>query len=69
MNFWWILYIIDGFLFAFVALTVFYILVFSIASLFKHRNEPKKAKEQNRFIVLIPTYKQGKAVRQTVNSI
>jgi cellulose synthase/poly-beta-1,6-N-acetylglucosamine synthase-like glycosyltransferase len=69
MKFWWVLYIIDGFLFAYVALTVLYFLVFSIASLFKHRNEPKKAKELNRFIVIIPSYKQGSSVRQTVNSI
>ena len=69
MNFWWILYVIDWVLFAYVTLTVLYFLVFSIASLFKHRNEPKRAKEQNRFIVLIPSYKQGKSVLQTVNSI
>lgn len=69
MNFWWFLYIIDGLLFAFVALTVLYFLVFSIASLFKHRNEVKKAKIQNRFIVLIPSYKQDASIRKTVNSI
>ena len=69
MKFWIILYIIDWVLFAYVALTVLYFLVFSIASLFKHHNEPKKAKEQNRFIVLIPSYKQGRSILQTVNSV
>ena len=68
MDFWWILYIIDGLLFIFVALTVLYFLVFSIASLFKHRNEVKKAKEQCRFIVLIPSYKQDDVIRKTINS-
>lgn len=69
MDFWWILYIIDGFLFVVVALTVAYILLFSVASLFKHRSEVKKAKVQNRFIVLIPSYKQDSVIRKTVNSV
>ncbi|MCR4602487.1 MAG: glycosyltransferase family 2 protein [Prevotella sp.] len=69
MNLWWILYILDGVLFAFVALTVLYFLIFSIASLFKHKNEIKKGKKQNRIIVLIPSHKQDKVIRQTVNSI
>ena len=69
MDFWWILYIIDGFLFAIVAITVAYVLLFSVASLFKHRSEVKKAKVQNRFIVLIPSYKQDSVIRKTVNSV
>ena len=69
MNFWWILYTIDGVCFVLVAMTVLYFLIFSIASLFKHRNEVKKAKVQNRFIVLIPSYKQDDVIRKTVNSI
>ncbi|MGX8696645.1 MAG: glycosyltransferase [Prevotella sp.] len=69
MDFWWILYIIDGFLFAIVAITVAYFLLFSVASLFKHRSEVKKAKVQNRFIVLIPSYKQDSVIRKTVNSV
>ena len=56
-------------MFAFVAITILYFLVFSVASLFRHRNEAKKAKVQNRFIVLIPSYKQDKAISNTVNSI
>lgn len=69
MDFWWILYIIDGFLFAIVAITVAYFLLFSVASLFKHRSEVKKAKVQNRFIVLIPSYRQDSVIRKTVNSV
>lgn len=69
MNFWWILYIVDGLLFAFVALTVVYFLIFSLASHFLHRQETKKAKVQNRFIILVPAYRQDKVIRNTVNSI
>ncbi len=69
MNFWWIITIIDYTLFAVVALTVLYFLVFAIASLFKHRDQVKHAKTQNRFIVLIPSYRQDNVIRKTVNSV
>ena len=69
MDFWWILYIIDGLLFLPIAITVLYILAFSIIALFKHHREIKKAKELNRYIVLIPSYKSGKRVLETVNSV
>lgn len=68
MYFWWILYLIDGLLFIVVAFTVAYFLIFSIAALFRHRNELKHSKVQNRYIVLIPSYKQDKVILQTVNS-
>jgi len=69
MTFWWILYIIDGITFFFVALTVLYILVFSIASMFSKQAELVRSKHQNRFIVIIPSYKLGTAVIQSVSSI
>ena len=69
MNFWWILYIIDFLLFLPVALTVAYIFVFAVIALFKSPREIKKAKQLNRFIVLIPAYKSGKKVLETVNAI
>ena len=69
MTFWWILYIVDWLLFAFVLIAVIYILVFAVASLFRHSNEVKKTKTQNRFIVLIPSYMQDNVVLQTVNSV
>lgn len=69
MNFWWLLYLVDGIMFVLSALTVLYVLVFAVASLFKHRNEVKKAKVQNRFIVLIPSYKNDAIIRKTVNSV
>ena len=69
MDFWWILYVIDGLLFAGVAITTAYMVFFSLASLFnKHQSVPK-AKRQNRFIILIPAYKNGAGTLQTVHSI
>jgi cellulose synthase/poly-beta-1,6-N-acetylglucosamine synthase-like glycosyltransferase len=69
MNFWWILYVVDGLLFVAVLLTVLYFLVFSVASMMKHRVEVKRAKEQYRYIVLIPSYKNDKVIVKTVNSV
>lgn len=70
MDFWIILYIIDWTFFIGVALTTIYIFVFSIASLFAKHATVSKAKRQNRFIVLIPSYKeQEKTINQCVISI
>lgn len=69
MDFWWILYIIDGLLFLPIAITVLYICVFAVIALFHHTREIKKAKETNRFIVLIPSYKNDKRILETVNSV
>ena len=69
MDFWWILYIIDGLLFALVALTVGYVVFYSVTSLFSRTQEVPKAKHLNRFIVLIPAYKSDKTIVQTVASI
>ena len=60
MDFWWILYIIDYALFLPVAMTVIYFFAFSIIALFKTSRDIKKAKQQNRYIVLIPAYKSEK---------
>ena len=69
MDFWWILYIIDGLLFALVALTVGYVVFYSVTSLFSRTQEVPKAKHLNRFIILIPAYKSDKTIVQTVASI
>ena len=70
MDFWIILYIIDWTFFIGVALTTIYIFVFSIASLFAKHATVSKAKRQNRFIVLIPSYKeQEKTISQCIISI
>lgn len=68
MNFWSILYAIDGVLFTLVTLTTLYILFFTIASLFYHKSTIPRTKYQNRFIILITSYKNPKVV-QTVKSI
>lgn len=69
MNFWLILNIIDWVLFVPVALTVTYMLIFSVTALFSSRTASKKAKQDHIFIVLIPAYKSDKVVMDTVNSI
>lgn len=69
MDFWTIITIIDLILFAIVALTVLYMAVFAIASLFnKHSNVPK-SERRNRMIVLIPAYKNDDTILATVKSI
>ena len=69
MDLWLILYIIDGALFIGVAFTTLYLMVFSIASHFTKHTHVVKAKRQNRFIVLIPAYKQDHVILQSVMSI
>ena len=69
MDFWIILYIIDGLLFIGVAMTTLYLFVFSIASLFMKHPNVAKAKRQNRFIVLISSYKQDHCINQCVATI
>ena len=69
MSFWWILYIIDWGLFVPVALTTAYFLLFAFFSLFRSRTQVGKAKQSNRFIVLIPSYKGGRIILDTVNSV
>ena len=69
MTLWTILTYIDWILFIWIALTVLYLGVFAITSLFARHSETPKAKIMNRFIVLIPTYHNGKSVMMTVNSI
>lgn len=67
--FWWILYIVDWTFFIGVAFTVAYVLFFSVVSLVSKDHVTPKARNQNRFIVLIPSYKNDKVIVQTVASI
>lgn len=69
MDFWWILYAIDWLLFIGVALTVIYVVIFSLAALVNKHHTVPKAKRQNRFIVLIPAYKDDNVILNTVKSI
>lgn len=65
---WIIIYILDILLFTAVSFTVAYMTVFSVASLFSRRNPVQNAKRQNRFIILIPSYRQDNAIEQTVKT-
>lgn len=69
MSLWDLFTYIDWILFILVALTVLYLGIFAIASLFPRHSETPKAKKENRFIILIPTYKNGKSVMMTVKSV
>ena len=69
MDFWTILVYTDLTIFILVALTVLYLGIFAFTSMFARHSETPKAKNQNRFIILIPSYKSGKSVEMTVNSI
>ena len=69
MYFWLILYIIDWMLFVFAAGTVLYMGVYAVAALFERRSVVNKAKNQNRFVVLIPSYQQDEVIEHTVLSI
>ena len=69
MDFWTILTYTDLIIFILVALTVLYLGIFAFTSMFARHTETPKAKNQNRFIVLIPSHKSGKSVELTVNSI
>lgn len=69
MDLWYIITIIDWLLFAFVAITVLYMTIFAVASLFnKHSNIPN-TEHRNRMIVLIPAYKCDNTILDTVKSI
>ena len=69
LDFWLLLYIIDWFLFIIVAGTVLYLGVYAVASIFNRRTNIAKAKKQNRFAILIPSYKQDDVIEHTVASI
>lgn len=68
MEFWNILYIIDWVLFGIIFLTALYMLCFTISSLFAHQGVLLQTKHQNRFIILIQSYKNA-GVLQTVRSV
>ncbi len=69
MEFWDILYYSDLFFFIFVCLTVMYMGLFAMASMFSHHQDVPKTRIENRFIIFIPAYKNGHSAEQTVRSI
>ena len=69
ITFWDILIYSDLLLFIIVAITVLYLGIFAIASLINKSHESPRTKKQNRFVVLIPSYKQDAVIEQAVISI
>lgn len=69
MDFWIIIYYFDLVFFIFVCMTVVYMGIFAMASMFSHHAETPKSRKENRFIIFIPAYKNGPNAEQTVRSI
>ena len=69
MILWNIFTYTDWILFILIALTVLYLGIFAITSLIVRHSDTPKAKKENRFIILIPSYKSGKSLLMTVKSI
>lgn len=69
MDFWNIIYYTDLAFFILVCLTVVYMGIFAMASMFSQHQEVPKTRVENRFIILIPAYKNGPSAEQTVRSI
>ena len=69
ISFWDIMMWTDLLLFIIVALTVLYLGIFAVASLFNKTHEAPRTKNQNRIVVLIPSYRQDAVIEQTVISI
>ena len=69
ISFWDIMIYSDIVMFIIVAATVLYLGIFAIASLFKKSHESPRTRKQNRFVVLIPSYKQDAVIEQTVISV
>ena len=69
MTLWTLFNYIDWILFILISLTVLYLGIFAVTSQFVRHSETPKARKQNRFIVLIPSFKNGKSLEMTVKSI
>lgn len=69
MTLYNILSYIDWTLFVFVAMTVFYLGFYAVTSLFARNSETPKAKNLNRFIIVILSHHNGKSTVMTVKSI
>lgn len=69
MLYWNLFIYTDLILFIWVLVTVMYLTFFAVTSLFARHSETPKAKNENRFIIIIPTSKNGISVEATVRSI
>jgi len=69
INLWNILLMVDMVLFIITVVTVLYLGIFTIASMFNKSHESPRSKKQNRIVVLIPSYHQDTVIEQAVISI
>ena len=69
INLWNILLMVDMVLFIITVVTVLYLGIFTIASMFNKSHESPRSKKQNRIVVLIPSYHQDAVIEQAVISI
>lgn len=64
-----IFYLFDQILFVLMALTVFYLFVFSLYSLWSRSEKILSGKIKNRLAILIPAYKEDAVIMESVNSM
>lgn len=64
-----IIYLFDQILFVLMALTVFYLFVFSLYSVWNKYENTLSGKIKNRMAVLIPSYKEDSVIMESVNSM
>lgn len=65
----WILVIIDAVFFILMALSVAYLLIFSLASLKKRKKKYPVVSPSQRFVVMFPAYKEDNVIIDSVKSI
>lgn len=70
MNYYWdFIFAIDLVLYILVILTVVYMGIFAVASMFNRHSSTPKSLKNNCFIILIPAYKNGPGALRTVQSV
>ncbi len=69
MIYWDTIFTLDTVLYILVSLTVLYLGIFALASMVSRHSEIPKSQTENRFIILIPAFKNGPATLRTVASI
>lgn len=67
MTVWTILSVVDWVLFILVALSVIYIVIFSLASTFSKKITYNPAKRQRSFLIIIPAYAEDKVIVETAS--